>query len=143
MLSGRKPARAKGGHPFIAELGGRPVGAGGFAIYDDVNREQISALEGIQREWEALPPDQRAAVPQEAVPVTVVTVRPDRRPVYVITTTERPTNRPQRGEAASASTLLPVASADEADAWVREQAQRAGSGRAMVAVPLFLAAATR
>lgn len=36
LAFGRIAARAKGGHPFIAELGGRPVGAGGFAIYDDV-----------------------------------------------------------------------------------------------------------
>ncbi|HET6534343.1 MAG TPA: methyltransferase domain-containing protein [Actinoplanes sp.] len=44
---------------------------------------------------------------------------------------------------ADAARQTGAVSADEADAWVREQAQRAGSGRAMVAVPLFLAAATR
>jgi GNAT superfamily N-acetyltransferase len=36
LAFGKIAARATGGHPFIAELGGRPVGAGGFAIYDDV-----------------------------------------------------------------------------------------------------------
>ncbi len=36
LAFGRIAARTNGGHPFIAELGGRPVGAGGFAIYDDV-----------------------------------------------------------------------------------------------------------
>jgi ubiquinone/menaquinone biosynthesis C-methylase UbiE len=44
---------------------------------------------------------------------------------------------------ADAARQTGAVSADEAEAWVREQAQRAGSGRAMVAVPLFLAAATR
>jgi ubiquinone/menaquinone biosynthesis C-methylase UbiE len=34
-------------------------------------------------------------------------------------------------------------SAEEAEAWLGEQAQRAESGRMMVAVPMFLAAATR
>lgn len=33
---GRIAARTSGGHPFIAELDGRPVAVGGFAIYDDV-----------------------------------------------------------------------------------------------------------
>lgn len=36
LAFGKIAARAAGGHPFIAELGGRSVGAGGFAIYDDV-----------------------------------------------------------------------------------------------------------
>jgi hypothetical protein len=36
LAFGKIAARAAGGHPFLAELGGRPVGAGGFAIYDDV-----------------------------------------------------------------------------------------------------------
>jgi hypothetical protein len=36
LAFGKIAARASGSHPFIAELGGRPVGAGSFAIYDDV-----------------------------------------------------------------------------------------------------------
>lgn len=36
LAFGKIAARTKGGHPFIAELRGRPAGAGGFAIYDDV-----------------------------------------------------------------------------------------------------------
>ena len=36
LAFGKIAARTAGGHPFVAELGGRRVGAGGFAIYDDV-----------------------------------------------------------------------------------------------------------
>jgi hypothetical protein len=37
MLSiGRITSRTKGGSPFIAELNGRPIAAGGFCIYDDM-----------------------------------------------------------------------------------------------------------
>jgi GNAT superfamily N-acetyltransferase len=33
---GKIAARTAGGHPFIAELDGHPIAAGGFAIYDDI-----------------------------------------------------------------------------------------------------------
>lgn len=33
---GKIAARTGGGHPFLAELDGRPIAAGGFQIYDDV-----------------------------------------------------------------------------------------------------------
>lgn len=33
---GKIAARTSGGHPFIAELDGRPIAAGGFSFYDDV-----------------------------------------------------------------------------------------------------------
>lgn len=33
---GQIAARTQGGHPFLAELNGRPIAAGGFQIYDDV-----------------------------------------------------------------------------------------------------------
>jgi hypothetical protein len=33
---GKIAARASGGHPFLAELDGRPIAAGGLQIYDDV-----------------------------------------------------------------------------------------------------------
>jgi len=33
---GTVAVQTKGGHPFLAELDGRPVAAGGFSIYDDV-----------------------------------------------------------------------------------------------------------
>lgn len=33
---GRIAARTQGGRPFLAELNGRPIAAGGFGIYDDV-----------------------------------------------------------------------------------------------------------
>ncbi len=36
LAFGKIAARTAGGHPFIAELEGRPIAAGGFAIYDDV-----------------------------------------------------------------------------------------------------------
>lgn len=36
LAFGKIAARANGSHPFIAEIGGRPVGAGSFAIYEDV-----------------------------------------------------------------------------------------------------------
>lgn len=36
LALGRIAVRTTGGHPFLAELGGRPVGAGGFGIYGDV-----------------------------------------------------------------------------------------------------------
>lgn len=33
---GKISARTRGGHPFLAELNGRPIAAGGFQMYDDV-----------------------------------------------------------------------------------------------------------
>lgn len=36
LSMGRITTRTKGGHPFLAELDGRPVAAAGFGIYDDV-----------------------------------------------------------------------------------------------------------
>ena len=33
---GKIAARTSGGHPFIAEMDGRPIAAGGLQIYDDV-----------------------------------------------------------------------------------------------------------
>jgi hypothetical protein len=36
LAFGKIAARTKGGHPFIAEQGGRPIAAGGFQIFDDV-----------------------------------------------------------------------------------------------------------
>jgi hypothetical protein len=36
LAFGKIAARNKGGHPFIAELDGRPIAAGGFQIYDDI-----------------------------------------------------------------------------------------------------------
>ena len=36
LAFGKIAARTRGGHPFLAELGGRPIAAGGFQVYDDV-----------------------------------------------------------------------------------------------------------
>ena len=36
LAFGKIAARTRGGHPFIAEINGAPVGVAGFAIYDDV-----------------------------------------------------------------------------------------------------------
>jgi GNAT superfamily N-acetyltransferase len=36
LAFGKIAARTQGGHPFIAELDGRPIAAGGFQIFDDV-----------------------------------------------------------------------------------------------------------
>ncbi|MGK5741479.1 hypothetical protein [Micromonospora sp. URMC 103] len=44
---------------------------------------------------------------------------------------------------AEAAHQIGAVSAEQAEAWVSEQARRAQNGRLMVAVPMFLAAATR
>jgi GNAT superfamily N-acetyltransferase len=36
LTFGRIAARTKGGVPFLAELDGRAIAAGGFSVYDDV-----------------------------------------------------------------------------------------------------------
>ncbi len=36
LAFGKIAARTSGGHPFLAELKGKPIAAGGFAIYDDI-----------------------------------------------------------------------------------------------------------
>jgi hypothetical protein len=36
LAFGKIAARATGCHPFLAELDGRPIAAGGFQMYDDI-----------------------------------------------------------------------------------------------------------
>lgn len=36
LAFGKIAARTSGGHPFIAEIGGEPIAAAGFGIYDDI-----------------------------------------------------------------------------------------------------------
>jgi hypothetical protein len=53
------------------------------------------------------------------------------------------TVRPMLAGHAAAARETGAISGEEAETWVEEQARRAASGRALVAMPLFLAAATR
>ncbi|GLI02188.1 methyltransferase domain-containing protein [Phytohabitans aurantiacus] len=51
--------------------------------------------------------------------------------------------RPLLAGHADAARRAGAISAEQAEAWVTEQSQRAGGGRLMLAIPMFLAAATR
>jgi len=53
------------------------------------------------------------------------------------------TTQPLLAGHAAAAVRTGAVSGEEADAWVGEQAERAAAGRLMVAIPMFMAAATR